>query len=123
MSPLTRQVIRDALERAAMLHESISTHCDHDPRGDGGGAMGAIIRYRDAIRELKEGDITASPVGALGRCEDALRWYEERASALVRYSKGGQGDAILAVMAELTLDGGKRAARALGPVSVDASPR
>lgn len=36
-------------EACAALHEIISPNCDHDP-GAGAGAMGAIIRYRDAIR-------------------------------------------------------------------------
>lgn len=36
-------------ERCAMLHESVRTHCDHEP-GAGAGAMGAVIQYRDLIR-------------------------------------------------------------------------
>lgn len=37
-------------ERLAQLHDSIDPHCDHEKPGEGAGAMGAIIRYRDAIR-------------------------------------------------------------------------
>jgi hypothetical protein len=38
-----------ATERAASLHESVRTHCDHEPDA-GAGAMGAVINYRDLIR-------------------------------------------------------------------------
>jgi hypothetical protein len=37
-------------ERLAQLHDSIDPHCDHEKPGEGAGAMGAITRYRDAIR-------------------------------------------------------------------------
>lgn len=36
-------------ERCAMLHESVRVNCDHEP-GAGAGAMGAVIQYRDLIR-------------------------------------------------------------------------
>lgn len=44
-----------ALEEAARLHENIDPACDHERVRDapGAGAMGAVIRYRDAIRALK----------------------------------------------------------------------
>jgi hypothetical protein len=38
-----------ATERAASLHESVQTHCSHEPAA-GAGAMGAVINYRDMIR-------------------------------------------------------------------------
>lgn len=38
-----------AFEEAARLHEQVRTICDHEP-GAGGGAMGAVIDYRDKIR-------------------------------------------------------------------------
>ena len=41
---------RAAFEDAARLHDSIDPGCQHDA-GEGCGAMGAIIRYRDAIRQ------------------------------------------------------------------------
>jgi len=46
----------EALEEAALHHASVSAACDHE-RAEGhpgGGAMGAIIEYRDLIRALKE---------------------------------------------------------------------
>lgn len=49
--------IRDeALEEAARLHENIDPACDHERQKGhpGAGAMGAVIRYRDAIRALKD---------------------------------------------------------------------
>lgn len=42
-----------ALEEAAMLHEQIPNHCSHEINCPGCGAIGAIVRYRDAIRALK----------------------------------------------------------------------
>lgn len=41
----------ETLEECARLSESVSPYCDHEPE-IGAGAMGAIIRYRDAIRGL-----------------------------------------------------------------------
>lgn len=45
----------ETLEEAARLHESIDPACDHErlDRIPGAGAMGFILRYRDAIRVLK----------------------------------------------------------------------
>ncbi len=43
-----------AFEEAARLHESVETWCDHESeQRAGAGAMGADIRYRDTIRQLK----------------------------------------------------------------------
>lgn len=44
-----------ALEEAAALHESINPASDEERhhRAPGAGAMGAVIEYRDKIRELK----------------------------------------------------------------------
>lgn len=42
-----------ALDEAAMLHEQIPNHCSHEINCPGCGAIGAIVRYRDAIRALK----------------------------------------------------------------------
>jgi hypothetical protein len=53
---------RQSFEEAAALHESISPHCEHEP-GMGAGAIGAVIRYRDAIRELAA---TYEPVSGTG---------------------------------------------------------
>jgi hypothetical protein len=45
----------EALERAAMLHESVNPASDEERvhRIPGAGAMGAVIEYRDKIRGLK----------------------------------------------------------------------
>lgn len=49
------KVRNDALEEAAALHESISPQSDSEraTRTPGADAMGAVIEYRDKIRELK----------------------------------------------------------------------
>lgn len=47
-----RRAVDEALERAALLHDSIDPGCSCQPEGCG--AMRAIIQYRDAIRALKE---------------------------------------------------------------------
>ena len=44
-----RRAREEERERCAMLHESVRTHCDHEPSA-GAGAMGAVINYRDLIR-------------------------------------------------------------------------
>jgi RNase P subunit RPR2 len=51
--PIMREIWAMALELAASLHESVDVHCDHEPPA-GAGAMGAVIRYRDLIREAKK---------------------------------------------------------------------
>lgn len=50
-----RQARNQGIEEAARLHEQIDPSCDHERQnGDpGAGAMGAVIEYRDAIRNLK----------------------------------------------------------------------
>lgn len=48
-----RQARNAALDEAAMLHEQIPNHCSHEINCPGCGAIGAIVRYRDAIRALK----------------------------------------------------------------------
>ena len=46
----------EAIELAAQLHESINPASDEERQSDtpGAGAMGAVIEYRDKIRELKQ---------------------------------------------------------------------
>jgi len=39
-----------ATTRASELHTDVRAHCDHEPAA-GAGAMGAVINYRDQIRE------------------------------------------------------------------------
>lgn len=52
---IIQQARDEALEEAAQLHENINPACDHEREhgAPGAGAMGAVIRYRDAIRALK----------------------------------------------------------------------
>lgn len=51
-----REGAAEMRERAARLHEDIDPACDHERQHGtpGAGAMGAVIRYRDAIRALKD---------------------------------------------------------------------
>ena len=44
--------VEEEREACAVLHSNIDPRCSHEAEhGDpGGGAMGAVIRYRDAIR-------------------------------------------------------------------------
>jgi len=53
---------REALEEAALLHDSIDPACDHERQDGvpGAGAMGAIIEYRDKIRALAAAPADAS---------------------------------------------------------------
>lgn len=76
--------IEDALEQAAMLHEQVDCASDAERLAGipGAGAMGAVIEYRDKIRELKArltGE-TVSEDNKLGRhCSDpncSLVWIE-----------------------------------------------
>lgn len=47
-----------AYERAAMLHESVNPASDGERSNNdpGAGAMGAVIEYRDLIRNLAKGE-------------------------------------------------------------------
>ena len=44
------QARREEREACALLHQDIDPRCDHEGEHPGAGAMGAVIRYRDAIR-------------------------------------------------------------------------
>lgn len=45
---------KEGVERAVSLHENVDPACAHEiQRGDpGAGAIGAVVRYREAIRSL-----------------------------------------------------------------------
>ena len=58
-------------------------------------------------------DAMARLEASLSAAEEALKWYSERAADVVRYLALSQTDAILAVLKEFELDGGRRAAQAL----------
>ena len=51
MAASITRALADQRERDARLHDSVDPHCDHEKPGQGAGAMGAVIRYRDAIRQ------------------------------------------------------------------------
>jgi hypothetical protein len=67
-------------------------------------------RERNTCREAAEA--IAALRARAEQAEAALRWYAEKAEAMARYSgaQPPQTDAMMAVVTELTLDAGRRAA-------------
>ena len=52
LMPLAKELVAHERERCGNLHDSIDPACDHEQdRGGGAGAMGAVIAYRDLIRQ------------------------------------------------------------------------